>query len=180
VVKRVPLVISLIYSQTKSIIQNELSRVLHLGLSFQSKSIIIGGIIAGLSAIWHLLCIIGGSTWFIFARAPTAIITSAQQGTLLAPVGTIIVAMLMFTCTLYAFSATGIIRKIPLLKTALITISTFCLIRVGAVVPSLLHSKFSDTWQLGATSVWLFVRICFLLGGIEQYCSKNFTTDSTA
>ena len=149
-----------------------LNGVSHLNLSFKSKLLTSAGIIFSLAAIWHLLCIIGGPAWFTFARAPSAIVISAQQGTLLAPIGTIIVALLMFTCTLYAFSGSGLIRKIPLLKTALITISILCLLRVMVVFPSLLYSSFTDTWQLIATSVWLFLGICFLVGSADQFGVK--------
>ena len=76
----------------------------------------MAGLIACASSIWHLLCIFGGFHWFAFARAPQQIIDSSQQGTLLAPIGKVIVASLMFSCTVFAFSAAGLIRKVPLLK----------------------------------------------------------------
>ena len=69
-----------------------------LRFNVQSTLLISAGVIASCAAIWHLVCIIGGPTWFAFARAPQPIIESAQQGTLLAPLGTIVVASLMFMC----------------------------------------------------------------------------------
>ena len=146
-----------------------------MSVNFKSQLLLTGGVIAGLAAVWHLLCILGGPAWFIFARAPSVIIASAQQGTLLAPIGTIIVAALMFTCTIYALSGAGVIRKIPLLKSALVTITILCLLRVVVVIPSLLYSSFTDTWQVIATSVWLFVGICFLLGSTSQFGVKVST-----
>jgi len=140
-----------------------------LSLSVQSKLLISAGVIASLSALWHLLCILGGPSWFVFARAPQSIIDSAQQGTLLAPVGTIIVAGLMFACTVFSFSATGLIRKIPLLKSALITISLLCILRGLIAIPFLVTSAGLDIWQIIASSVWLYVGICFMSGSIEQY-----------
>ncbi|XQF94312.1 hypothetical protein ACOBV9_19225 (plasmid) [Pseudoalteromonas espejiana] len=97
-----------------------------MSFSINSKLLISAGIITSVSAIWHLLCILGGPSWFIYARAPQQIIDSAVLGTLLAPIGTTIVASLMFTCTVFAFSAVGLIRKVPLLKPALITIAVLC------------------------------------------------------
>ena len=92
-------------------------------LSIKSKFLITGGIIAGLAAIWHLLCIVGGPSWLAFARAPPVIIESSRQGTMLAPIGAAIIAGLMFACTAYSFSSAGLIRRIPLIKPALVTIS---------------------------------------------------------
>ncbi len=57
-----------------------------LSLSVQSKLLISAGVISSASAIWHLLCILGGPSWFAFARAPMQVVESAQQGTMLAPI----------------------------------------------------------------------------------------------
>jgi hypothetical protein len=140
-----------------------------MNLSVQSKLLMSAGVIAAASAIWHLLCILGGPSWFAFARAPQQIIDSAQQGTLLAPLGTIVVAALMFACTAFSFSAAGLIRKIPLLKSALITIALLCIVRGLIAIPILMTPTGLDVWEVIASSVWLYVGICFLVGSIEQY-----------
>lgn len=131
------------------------------------KLLVLGGVVAALAAIWHLLCIIGGPGWYEFARAPLPIIKSAYEGTLLAPVSTTVIAILMLTCTAYSFSGAGLIKPIPLLKTALFVISFICLLRALSVVPFLLHPKF-DTWELVAGCGWLFVGVCFLIGALAK------------
>ena len=138
-------------------------------LSVQSKLLISAGVIASASAIWHLLCIVGGPSWFAFARAPQQIIDSAQRGTLLAPIGTVIVASLMFSCTVFAFSAAGLIRKVPLLKSALITIATLSILRGLIAIPTFATPTGLDIWQIVASTVWFYVGICFIAGTIEQY-----------
>jgi len=138
-------------------------------LTIREKLLISGGIIAAASALWHLLCILGGPSWFAFARAPQQIIDSAQQGTLLAPVGTVIVAGLMFACTLFAFSAAGLIRRLPLLTPALITIALLCTVRGLIAVPFFITPAGADLWQIIASSVWLYVGICFLAGAAGQF-----------
>ena len=135
--------------------------------------LLITGVIATSAAIWHLLCLYGGVSWFIFARAPSMVIQSVQQGTLLAPISTTIIALLMFICGLYAFSCAGMIKKLPLLKTAVLFISMLCLLRVVIVLPILWNSSFSDLWQIIATSVWLFVGVSFLLAFVSLYQQKS-------
>ena len=147
-----------------------------MSFSVKSKLLISAGIIATASAIWHLLCIIGGPSWFAFARAPQSIIDSAVQGTLLAPIGTIIVAGLMFACTVFAFSAVGLIRKVPLLKPALFTIATLCTLRGLIGIPTFVTPSGFDTWQIIASTVWLYVGICFTAGSIEQYSLNKSST----
>ena len=144
-----------------------------LNFSLISKFLISAGVIAAASAVWHLLCILGGPSWFAFARAPQQIIESAQQGTLLAPIGTVIVAGLMFACTIFAFSAVGLIRKVPLLKSALITISLLCTLRGLIAIPFLVTTTGLDVWEVIASSVWFYVGICFIVGSIEQYRFGN-------
>ena len=144
-----------------------------LKISIKSKFLITSGIIAAATAVWHLLCIVGGPSWYAFARAPGIVINSAKQGTLLAPVSTVVIAGLMFTCTAYAFSGAGLIKKIPLLKSALVTIAFICLVRALSTVPYLISSPL-DIWELVATSGWFFVGVCFLMGALEQF-SANIT-----
>ena len=69
-----------------------------LGFSATSTFLISAGIIASVSAIWHLLCILGGPSWFEFARASQQIIDSAKQGNMLAPIGNGLVDSQIFAC----------------------------------------------------------------------------------
>ena len=137
-----------------------------------NRLLFITGIISIGAALWHLLCIWGGISWFIFARAPNVVIQSVQQGTLLAPTSTMIVASLMIICGLYAFSCAQRIRKLPLLKSAAFTIALLCLMRVVLVLPTLWQNNFNDLWQVVATSVWLFVGMSFVLYLINRYIKK--------
>ncbi len=143
-------------------------------INIKSKLLITGGVIAAATAVWHLLCIVGGPSWYAFARAPGIVIHSAKQGTLLAPLSTAVIAGLMFTCTAYAFSGAGLIKKIPLLKSALVTIAFICLVRALITLPYLVSSPL-DVWELVASTGWFFVGVCFLMGALEQF-SVNKTT----
>ena len=120
-----------------------------------SKLLISACLIATAAATWHLLCIIGGPSWFVFARAPQAIITSAEQGTLLA--------------------AAGIIPKIPFMKTALMTIATLCTLRGLIAIPTFITTTGFDIWQIVASSIWFYVDICFIAGSLEQFKLSSST-----
>lgn len=139
-----------------------------LNYSVTSKLLISAGLIASAAAIWHLLIIFGGPGWFTFTRAPQPIIDSAKQGTLLAPIATVIIASLMFACSAFAFSAAGLISKIPLLKPALITISGLCSVRALSSIPILITPSGLDVWELIASTVWFYVGICFIAGSLVQ------------
>ncbi|HRH76431.1 MAG TPA: hypothetical protein PK129_03705 [Cellvibrionaceae bacterium] len=143
--------------------------------SVTNKFLMVGGLIAGLAAIWHLLMIIGGPSWYAFARAPRYIVESAREGTFVAPAGAVAIALLMLTCAAYAFSGAGLIRKIPLLNLALPTISFICLVRGLYFSPVFFSPKVLGVWHLVASSVWFVVGICFLLGTFSQLGSKEKT-----
>lgn len=142
-------------------------------LSIQEGFLALGGVIAGMVATWHLLMIIGGPSWYAFARAPEYIIESAKMGTFVAPVMAVGIAILMYTCTLYSFSGAGLIRKIPLLKSALVTISLICLARAALVSPLFYPLNILGTWHMVASSGWLFVGLCFLGGAVNKLTRKS-------
>lgn len=133
------------------------------------KFLIVGGLISGFAALWHLLMIIGGPSWYAFARAPLYIVESAREGTFIAPVSAVAIAGLMFTCAAYAFSGAGVLGKIPLLKLALPTISCICLLRGLYISPVFFPLNVLGVWHLAASSVWFFVGVCFLLGAFSQF-----------
>ena len=141
-----------------------------------AKLLLSGGIIAALAALWHLLCIIGGPEWFAFARAPQAIVDSAREGTWLAPLGTVVVAGLMLACTLFALSGAGIIHRMPLLTPALVTIALLCIVRALIALPYLWTPAGADIWQIVASSVWLYVGLCFAAGCRLQFRSASART----
>ena len=142
-------------------------------LSVNEKFLVAGGLIAGIAALWHLLMIIGGPSWYAFARAPRYIVESARERTFVAPVSAVAIAILMFTCAAYAFSGAGLLGKIPLLKFALPTIAFICLTRGLYFSPLFFSLKVLNLWHLVASSVWFFVGICFLLGTFSQLGTKK-------
>lgn len=137
-------------------------------LTIQDKFLVAGGVIAGATAIWHLLMIVGGPEWYAFARAPLYIVDSAAEGTLIAPVGAVAIATLMFICAAYSFSGAGLLKKIPLLTPALITIALICLVRSLILSPLFYSIEYLGLWHLVTSAVWFFVGVCFSLGAIKQ------------
>jgi hypothetical protein len=138
-------------------------------MNIRAKLLVIAGIIAAATAIWHWLCIFGGLSWYAFAHAPPIVLESVKQATLLAPAGAFIIGLLFLSCTVFAFSAAGLIRKIPLLKSALASIALLCLVRGGIGIAHLVLAQHLDRWELVASPVWFFCGVCFLLGFVEQY-----------
>ncbi|EWH08387.1 hypothetical protein DS2_17637 [Catenovulum agarivorans DS-2] len=80
-------------------------------------------LIAVFTAIAHMSCIYLGPSCYQAQMAPPDLIESAQNGTLLAPIATVIVSALFLICGLFALSAAQIITRLPFLTAASYSIS---------------------------------------------------------
>jgi hypothetical protein len=133
-----------------------------------SIGLLIAASIALITAVAHLSCIFLGAKCYEAQMAPAQIIQSSIEGTLLAPIGTLFISLLFFTCTLFALSGAGYIRKLPLLKTALISISVLCIVRGIITIPlSFIFPEMVTSFSIIAGCIWFFV------GGLYFYGYVN-------
>jgi len=128
------------------------------------------------TALAHLSCIYFGPSCYAAQMAPKAIIESAQSGTLLAPIGAIIVSALFITIGLYSLSAAKIINNLPLEKLAIYVISNLCIIRgILGIQLAIRQPERMDCIATTASVVWLFAGLLLLSGYkvIGHYFADN-------
>lgn len=94
-----------------------------------NKALVFGGVASTLAALLHIAIIIGGPDWYRFFGAGEDMAHMAERGSWTPAAVTLFMMLVLQTWGLYAFSGAGLIRRLPLLKTALVTISTIYLIR---------------------------------------------------
>jgi hypothetical protein len=99
------------------------------------KYLVLGGIIAVLAAVLHIVVLIGGPDWIAYVKAPASVVESARRGTWLAPVSILAITGIIIICALYAFSGAGLLPKLPLLGYVLTLIGGLCLLRGLLLVP---------------------------------------------
>ena len=110
-------------------------------------------------------CIFLGESCYRSQLAPEVIIQSAVNGTLLAPVGTTFISTLFLVCAIYALSAANVIMKLPLLKTAIYSISILCILRGLATIPlSLTYPEMVTSFSIIAGAIWFISGVLFFLG----------------
>jgi hypothetical protein len=127
--------------------------------------IYLAAAIAAVGAAIHLAAIAGGTPWYVFFNAPPGVVASSRDGTWLAPVSTAVIAALMGTCALYACSAVGLVRRLPLLRTMLAGMAAICLIRALVLVPlSFTHAELRNAFEVIAAIVWGLAGVGFALG----------------
>ncbi len=122
--------------------------------------LISGGILSAIAALMHIAIIIGGPDWYRFFGAGEGMARAAEQGRLMPTLITIGIAAMLAIWAAYAFSGAGLIPRLPLLRAALVIISSIFLLRALVVVPALM----SSTEQ--STAFWLWSSAIVLIYGL--------------
>lgn len=99
--------------------------------------LIAGGILSALASLLHIVVIAGGPAWYRFFGAGEAIATMAEQGSMTPTLLTLGIAAMLAIWAAYAFSGTGLLPRLPLLRTGLVVISAIYLFRGLVLVPAL-------------------------------------------
>jgi hypothetical protein len=130
-----------------------------------SKWLIVGGTLSAAAAILHLAVVAGGPSWYRFFGAGEGMARAAERGSSTPALVTLAIAATLMVWALYAFSGAGIIRRLPLLRTALILISGVYLLRAFALLPTLiLRPELVDTFGLVSSLVVLAYGLAYSIG----------------
>jgi len=113
----------------------------------------------------HIAIIVGGPDWYRFFGAGEAMAQAAEQGRLMPTLITLGIAAMLTIWAAYAFSGAGLIPRLPLLRTALVIISSVYLMRALAVVPLLLTpTEQSATFWLWSSAIVLIYGLAYAIG----------------
>jgi hypothetical protein len=116
-----------------------------------NRWLLAGGALSTFAAALHIAVIIE------MARA-------AERGSATPAIITFAIAVILAIWALYAFSGAGKIRRLPLLKTALVIISAIYLLR-ALLVPSLLFKpELVDTFAVWSSLVVLIYGLAYSIG----------------
>lgn len=125
---------------------------------------ITGGLVFA-AALLHLGIIVGGPDWYRFFGAGEPMAVMSEQGLWYPAIVTAFISAVLFVWSLYAFSGAGMIRRLPLLKTALLIIGAIFLLRGLLAVPLLFFSDSPYMAELKEKMVFMVVTsvICLFL-----------------
>jgi hypothetical protein len=127
--------------------------------------LISGGILSAIAALMHIAIIIGGPDWYRFFGAGEGMARAAAQGRLMPTLITLGIATMLAIWAAYAFSGAGLIVRLPLLRPALVIISTIYLLRALAVVPFLLTpTEQSPAFWLVSSGIVLIYGLTYAIG----------------
>jgi hypothetical protein len=122
------------------------------------------------AALLHLGCLVGGAPWFRALGAGEGVVRAAERGELFPVIGTIFIAAVLFGWAAYAFSAAGILMKLPLTRTALVAISSVLLLR-GLAVPAMQawRPDLSQSFIYTTAAICTIYGLIFLIGTIKAW-----------
>ncbi|WP_440225285.1 hypothetical protein ACQQ2N_08525 [Dokdonella sp. MW10] len=117
------------------------------------------GLCSALASALHIACIVGGPAWYRALGAGEGMARMAANGDAYPAIVTSFVALVLAAWAAFAWSGAGLIRRLPLLRTALVAITMVYLLRGIAFVP--LKARIPDNSE----AFWLWSSaICFVIG----------------
>jgi uncharacterized membrane protein YecN with MAPEG domain len=99
--------------------------------------LVAAAVLSGVASALHLATIAGGAPWYRFLGAGERMARLAEAGSLRPALITLAIAGVLATWSAYALAGAGLIPHLPLMRTALVTITAIYLLRGLVLVPAL-------------------------------------------
>ena len=126
--------------------------------------LIIGGVLSLIASLLHLACIAGGPDWYRFFGAGEAMAQAAERGEAYPALLTLAIAVILAIWGAYAFAGAGLIRRLPLMRTALVAITAIYLLRGAALIPALTVPAMGGAFNIWSSMIVLGYGIAYALG----------------
>ena len=134
--------------------------------------LIVAGTLNAIVAILHIGCIYYGAPWYRFFGAGEQMAVLAEQGSLQPTLITSGIVLVLSIWSLYAFSAAGIIFRLPLIRVPLILITLVYLVRgiAGFFFVNSPMGRSPEFW-VWSSLICLCFGIIHLIGLKQQWAS---------
>ena len=126
--------------------------------------LIVGGCLSLAASLLHLACIVGGPDWYRFFGAGEAMAQAAERGEAYPALVTLAIAVVLAIWGAYAFAGAGLIRRLPLMRTALVAITAIYLLRGAALIPALTVPAMSSPFNIWSSAIVLGYGLTYLVG----------------
>jgi hypothetical protein len=132
----------------------------------------IAGTLSAMAAILHIACIYFGAPWYRLLGAGEHMAKLAEQGSLIPTAITSAIVLVLFIWSLYAFSAAGLIGRLPLMHLALTMITSIYVFRgiAGFFLMANPIGRTPEFW-LWSSAISLSLGIIHLIGLKQQWSS---------
>ncbi len=131
----------------------------------RDKWLIAGGLLSAAAALLHIAVIAGGPDWYRFFGAGEGMARAAERGSWVPAVTTLGIASILAIWSAYAFSGAGLILRLPLIRTGLVTISAIYLARGLILFPILvLKPELIDAFAVWSSLIVLVYGVAYAVG----------------
>ena len=136
------------------------------------RLLLAAGVMTAATSLLHVGIILGGPPWYRFFGAGERMAQQAARGFLFPTIVTAAIAALLACAALYAFSAAGRFRQLPLMRVALVVIAAVVIARgiLGVPVVLLIDSPYTGELRGRLTFMWvtsavsLVIGLCYAIG----------------
>ena len=131
--------------------------------------LIAGGVLSARAALLHLGIIFGGPAWYRFFGAGEELARAAERGSAVPTVLTAGIAAVLFVWSAYAFAGAGLVRRLPLMRTALVLISAIYLLRALWLPAALVTGGRVDAFLVWSSLIVLVYGVTYALGAWQAW-----------
>jgi hypothetical protein len=124
----------------------------------------VGGWLSVIASLLHVACIFGGPDWYRFFGAGEALAQADARGEWYPAVITAGIATVLAIWAAYAFAGAGVIGRLPLMRTALITISAIYLVRGLFILPVLAEAQARTPFNIWSSLIVLAYGVAYAIG----------------
>ena len=126
--------------------------------------LIAGGVLSALAGLLHLAIIVGGPAWYRFFHAGERMARAAERGSPQPALVTAGIAAVLFVWAAYAFAGAGLVRPLPLMRSALVLISAAYLFRALWLPAALIGGGQADAFLWWSSLIVLAYGVAYALG----------------
>lgn len=127
--------------------------------------LVIGGVLSAAASLLHVVVIAGGPDWYRFFGAGEGMAQMAERGEITPVLTTLAIASVLAIWAAYAFAGAGLIRRLPLMRTALVLISAIYLLRGLVLVPAfIINPGGVMPFVLWSSLIVLVYGVCYAVG----------------
>jgi hypothetical protein len=139
-------------------------------MSKSNHYLIAGGVMSALISLLHIILAIYPSLYRYIGPDQSALTEMAEQGSSITTIVSVALALLFAIWAIYAFSGSGLIRPLPLLRFALIAISVIYILR-AFFLPSEINMVLNQGYPfrfIVFSTISLVAGLLYLFGLLRQ------------
>ena len=141
------------------------------------RSLLLGAAVSGLVALLHVGILFGGAPWYRFFGAGERMARLASRGAPAPAVITLAIVIALATCSIYALSGAGAVRRLPFLRIVLASAAMVFLGRgvFGIPIVLLVHHPYANelrgrmTFMIVSSIVSFGLGLCYAVGVTRRW-----------